>query len=137
MHLSPKQIKLLKRINKTPLERSKLKDSQIADRDYLYKHNLIRNKEIFPSDNSLKPEKILLCIQPEGEAELAYLASEKRRWLIPVIISAFALLISVLALFSSSQSINIYVTNGSSIFTTAATNATPETASAIYPGASG
>lgn len=123
MHFSNRQKRLLKKLRRKPRSKSKLNKKELKDLVYLGDNGLIRYEAIYESENSLKVKDHIVHIQPKGEAECAYLIEERRRWLIPVIISVAALIISIIAIVSSSQSINVYIDGqNTSSFTTKDSN---------------
>ena len=109
MYFSGNQKRLLGKIKRMPRLKSELKEKELRHLSYFGDNGLIRYETLFENENSMKERVVLIHIQPKGEAEYAHIIEERRRWLIPVIISAAALIISICAIVSSSQSVNVYI----------------------------
>lgn len=109
MELSSYQYKILKYLIKNPLILSELSDADrnrvhsLADNGYV-RYEAITNPDI--------PREILYTIvkiEPKGEAEIDSYKRNRIRWLIPVMISLAALIISIFSLYKSSQPIEIHI----------------------------
>lgn len=109
MYFSENQKRMLGKIKRMPRLKSELKEKELRHLSYFGDNGLIRYETLFENENSMKERGVLIHIQPKGEAEYAHIIEERRRWLIPVIISAAALIISICAIVSSSQSVNVYI----------------------------
>lgn len=118
MHFSNRQKKLLKKLRRKPLSKTELNAAELSDLVYFGDNGLIRYETIHESEESLKVKDLIIHIQPKGEAECAYIIEERRRWLIPVLISIAALIISICAIVSSSQSVNVYIVDQDNARTT-------------------
>lgn len=111
MHFSSSQKRLLKKIIKKSRLKSELSEKEIRHLSYFGDNGLIRYETLYEDVRTMKEKGTLIHIQPKGEAEYEYCIQERNRWLIPVIISVAALIISIIALISSSQSISVYIDN--------------------------
>lgn len=128
MYFSRKQKRLLGKIKRMPRLKSELREKELRHLSYFGNNGLIQYETIFESENSMKEKGTLIHIQPKGEAEYAHILEERRRWLIPVVISVAALIISICAIISSSQSINVYIDGqGNSFATQQSTTSTSTT----------
>lgn len=124
MHFSAAQARLLRKIKRSPRLRSSLSKKELLQLSYLDENGLIRYDGIYENEKSIQATDLMVHIKPKGEAEYEYLLSERRKWLIPVLISVAALVISILAIISSSQTISVYIDNQkNNSFTTSTTNA--------------
>lgn len=111
MDLSKNQTKLLKSLSKESRTLSDFNTTDKLDISFLGENGLIHYKGIYEDDSSLSPRDAVVTISPKGTAVYEQILKEKRRWLVPVIISVVALIISICAIFSSSQSVYIYMNN--------------------------
>ncbi len=128
MHLPKPHRKLLRKLTKKPLLKSKLQNDQLEIVHYLGDNGLIEYESVPDPEHPPFSTDTIIRIKQKGRVEYDYCLEERRRWLIPVIISVAALIISILALVSSSQSISVYIDNQkSSNFNTATTNALIDT----------
>ena len=117
------QYKLLKKLRKRNLKKSELSNSQLDDIDYLGKNGCIRYEEVSENEDYLHPVDTLIILKPQGKAIYETYVRNKRRWLIPVIISICALIISIFALYKSSQPVKIYINELNTTENIASTNA--------------
>lgn len=134
MYISADQKRLLGKIKRKSRLKSKLKNRELRDLSYLGDNGLIQYETIYEDEHSLKEIGTIVLIQPKGEAVYDQICEERRRWLIPVIISVAALIISICAIISSSQSVNVYIGDQASTRTTQTTIAATEQ-STIEPSA--
>ena len=128
MHFPRSHRRLLKKLTKNTLLKSKLNDKQLEIVRYFGDNGLIEYVGI-PDTNS-PPFTIdtVIRIKQKGRVEYDHCLEDRRRWLLPVIISLAALIVSILALVSSSQSISVYIDNQkSSNFSTATISDTTTT----------
>ena len=109
MELSSYQYKLLKKLCKKQLILSELSESDQIRISSLADNGYVRYESITDSDAPRKALYTLVKIEPKGEAEIDSYKRNRTRWLIPVIISLAALMISIFALYQSSQPIEIYL----------------------------
>ena len=115
----------MKKLTKKTLLKSSLSQDQLEIIRYFGDNGLIEYEGI--PDPKSPPFTIdtIIRIKQKGRVEYAHCIEERRRWLIPVIISFAALVISVIAAVSSSQSISVYIDNQeTSSFSTAASTDT-------------
>lgn len=124
--LSKKQYKLLKKLYKKNLIQSELSEKDNQRIESLGKIGLVKYKNIFEDENSLKVLDNELSITPKGEAAYDSYVRSKRRWLIPVIISIAALIISIIALYKTSQPVKIYLNDEIIRDNSVITNAIPD-----------
>lgn len=107
--LSNHQYKLLKKLlNKD------IKKSELTTKDYnriceLGKKGFISFESIYKDESSLKRIDENIQISPRGEAMYDTYIRNKRRWIIPLIISLISLIISIFAIYKSSEPIKIYL----------------------------
>lgn len=101
--------KLLKRLRKRNLKKSELTTEQLDDIEYLGKNGCIRYEEVSKNEDYLHPIDTLIILKPQGKAIYESYVRSTRRWLIPVVISVAAFIISVLALYKSSQPIDVHL----------------------------
>lgn len=111
MHFPRSHRKLLKKLTKKSLLKSKLKENQLEIIRYFGDNGLIEYEGVPDPDAPPFAKDTIIRIKQKGRVEYDYCLEDRRRWLIPVIISAAALVISILALVSSSQSISVYIDN--------------------------
>lgn len=109
MELSGNQYSLLKKLLKKDYKKSELTPKEKRDAAFLGDNGYIEYKGIFESDNSIHQIDSLIFISPKGEAAYRSYARQRNRWFIPIIISIAALIVSVLALYKSSQPIDIHM----------------------------
>lgn len=109
MELSSYQYKLLKKLCKKQLILSELSESDQIRISSLADNGYVRYESITDPDTPRKTLYTIVKIEPKGEAEIDSYKRNRIRWLIPVIISLSALIISIFALCQSSQPIEIYV----------------------------
>lgn len=126
MYFSGSQRRLLRKLKRMPRMKSELMEKELRHLAYFGDNGLIRYETLFENEHSLKEKGTLIHIQPKGEAEYAHIIEERRRWLIPVIISVAALIISICAIVSSSQSVNVYIGDQANTRTTQTTIAATE-----------
>lgn len=115
MELSSYQYKLLKKICKKQLILSELSKSDRTRISSLADNGYVRYESITDPDSPRKTLYTLISIEPKGEAEIDSYKRNKIRWLIPVIISLAALIISIFALYKSSQPIEIHISTNNTI----------------------
>ena len=120
LDLAHEQYKLLKRLRRKNLKMSELTQKQLGNVDYLGKNGCIRYESVFKNEDYLHPVDTLIILKPQGKAIYESYVRTTRRWLIPVIISLFAAIISICALYKSSQPVKVYIND--TIMNTTATN---------------
>lgn len=123
-YIAQSHYKLLKKLCKRKLKKSQLTDSELEDIYYLGDNGCIRYEVVYENENSLKEIDTLIILQSKGKAVYETYVRSRRRWLIPVIISVTAAIISVIALYKSSQPLEIHIneiTNAESTVSTSAT----------------
>lgn len=118
--------KLLKKLWKKNLKKSELSKSQLDDIDYLGKNGCIRYEEVSANEDYLHPVDTLIILKPQGKAVYESYIRTTRRWLIPVIISLFAAIISICALYKSSKPVKVYINDTIMNNTTTTTSAMHE-----------
>ena len=123
MYISADQKRLLGKIKRKSRLKSKLNNRELRDLTYLGDNGLIQYETLYEDEQSLKKIGTLVLIQSKGEAVYDQICEERRRWLIPVIISIAALIISICAIVSSSQSVNVYIGDQENTRTTQTTSA--------------
>lgn len=127
MELSGNQYKLLKRLSKSGIKKSELTPNQQRNIAFLGDNGYIEYKSIFENENSLNQIDSYILIQPKGEAAYRSYIRQRNRWFIPLIISLGALIVSIFALYKSSNPINIHIdTNTINSVTTENTPANSE-----------
>ncbi len=109
MELSSYQYKLLKKLSKKELILSELSEKNQKRIHSLAKNGYVSYEAITDPDIPRKVLYTIVRIEPKGEAEIDSFRRSKIRWLVPVIISLAALIISIFALYKSSQPIEIHV----------------------------
>lgn len=109
MELSSYQYKLLKILNKKQLILSNLSKENQKRIHSLAENGYVSYESITDPDIPRKVLYTIVKIEPKGESEIDSFRRSRIRWLIPVIISLSALIISILAIYKSSQPIKIYV----------------------------
>ena len=124
MHLPKPHRRILKKLTKTTLLKSKLNSDQLEIVRYLGNNGLIEYEGIPDPDSPPFTVDSIIRISEKGRVEYDYCLEERRRWLIPVMVSIAALIISILALVSSSQSISVYIDNQNTSAFSAATSST-------------
>ena len=130
MHFPRSHRKLLKKLTKKSLLKSQLKENQLEIIHYFGDNGLIEYEGVPDPDAPPFTKDTIIRIKQKGRVEYDYCIEERRRWWIPVLISAFALVVSILALISSSQSIEVYIDNHPS---QCARSTTPEIISTDNP----
>lgn len=105
------QYRLLGKLKRHTLKKSKLSDESKFDIYYLGDKGCLRYEIVYEDENIDFPKEVdtIIHIMPQGKAVYDTYIRERRRWLVPVVISIFALIISIIALCRSSQSIKIYL----------------------------
>ena len=123
--LSSSQRKLLKRLRKHILKKSQLSDAEWDDIVYLGENGYIRFDAVYEDDTCFRSIDTVVIIKPLGKAVYESYIRTRNRWFIPVAISIAALIISVIALYKTSQPAKIYLNDKiiASAETTAATAA--------------
>lgn len=116
--------KLLKKLTKKAFLKSKLKENQLEIIHYFGDNGLIEYESVPDPDAPPFTKDTIIRIKQKGFVEYAHCVEERRRWWLPVIISIAALIVSILALVSSSQSIEVYIDNQPSQYTSSATTET-------------
>ena len=117
MDLSNSQYKLLKRIRKNKkIDLSSFSESEREDVSYLANNGLVHYESVYDEDKPLKILRTDAVIQPKGKAEYDTYRRVRLRWMIPLVISILALLVSIGAMYKSSQPINIHI--NTSMYTT-------------------
>lgn len=107
MDISQSQLKLLKRFQKQVLRKSLLSLSDIEDISDLGSNGFIQYSKETDERNS----ETIILITAKGKARYESYIRESKRWLIPVVLSIVAIVISLFALYHSNQTINVYVNN--------------------------
>ena len=123
MYISADQKRLLGKIKRKSRLKSKLNNRELRDLTYLGDNGLIQYETLYEDEQSPKKIGTLVLIQPKGNAVYDQICEERRKWLIPVIISVAALIISICAIVSSSQSVNVYIDGQKNARTTQTTSA--------------
>ena len=123
-YIARSHYKLLKKLRKRELKKSQLTKDELEDISYLGKNGCIRYEDISENDDAALPTDTLIILQSKGKAVYETYVRNRRRWLIPVIISFLALIISIFALYKSSQPLEIYINEITNTASTASTSAT-------------
>ena len=123
-YIAKSHYKLLKKLHKHELKKSQLTESESEDITYLGENGCIRYEGIYENEDSMKQIDTLIILRSKGKAVYETYVRNRRRWLIPVIISIVAAIISIIALYKSSQPLEINIneiTNAESIVSKSAT----------------
>ena len=108
---------MLKALHKERKMLSEFAKTDKQDISFLGENGLVHYEGVYKNDSSLSPSDTIVSISSKGAAVYEQIVKENRRWLVPVVISVAALIISICAIFSSSQSVHIYM-NSDEIFHT-------------------
>lgn len=122
-YIAQSHYKLLKKLRKHELKKSQLTKSELEDIYYLGDNGCIRYEAVYENEDSMKEIDTLIILQSKGKAVYETYVRNRKRWLIPVIISVAAAIISVIALYKSSQPLEIHIneiTNAESTVSTSA-----------------
>lgn len=120
MELSTYQYSLLKRLLKHKLKKSELTEKEQEQFSFLGSNGYITYEGIYENENSIHQLDSYIRIAPKGEAAYQTYIRQRNRWAIPMLISLVAVIISIFALYKSSQPINIHIdTNMMNIATAA------------------
>ena len=123
-YIAHSHYKLLKKLHKHKLKKSQLTESELEDINYLGDNGCIRYEGVYENEDYMNQIETLIILKPKGKAIYETYIRNRRRWLIPVIISVAAAMISVIALYKSSQPLEIHInkiTNAESTVSTSAT----------------
>lgn len=123
-YIAQSHYKLLKKLCKRKLKKSQLTDSELEDIYYLADNGCIRYEVVYENEDSLKEIDTLIILQSKGKAVYETYVRSRRRWLIPVIISVTAAIISVIALYKSSQPLEIHINEITNVESTVSTSTT-------------
>lgn len=122
MELSNSQYKLLKNALKTECKKSELTAKQQRDAAFLGDNGYIEYKSIFENEHSLRQVDSFIYVSPKGEAIYQSYVRQRNRWLIPLVVSMAALIVSIFALYKSYSPIDIHI-NTNAMKTVTAENA--------------
>lgn len=122
MELSNHQYRLLKQLSRKNLKSSELSQKSKKEISFLGKNGYIEYEGIFDNENPIHQTDSYVHITPKGEAEYQAYIRQRNRWLIPLVISLAALIVSIFALYKSSQPIEIHI-DTNAINTATAANA--------------
>lgn len=109
MELSSYQYKILKKLSTSQLTFSELSESDRDRISSLAENGFVQYEAISDPNAPRKTLDTIVKIKPKGEAAIDSYKRNRIRWLIPVIISLAALVISIFSLYQTSHPIEIYV----------------------------
>ena len=119
-------IGFLKSCIKKDLLKSQLTENEMRDIHYLGQNGCIEYEDISENDDYIHTTDTRIILKPQGKAVYETYVRNRKRWLIPVVISIIAALISLCALYKSSQPVKIYLNNESITDNSVSNNAMPD-----------
>lgn len=125
-YIARSQYRLLKKLYKKDLLKSQLAEYEMRDIHYLGKNGCIEYEDISEDDDYIHTTDTRIILKPQGKAVYETYVRNRRRWLIPVVISVIAALISLCALYKSSQPVKIYLNDENITDNSVSNNAMPD-----------
>lgn len=125
-YIAHSQYRLLRKLHKKDLLKSQLTEYEMRDIHYLGQNGCIEYEDISEDDDYIHTTDTRIILKPKGKAVYETYVRNHRRWLIPVAISIIAALISLCALYKTSQPVKIYLNDESIIDNSVSSNATPD-----------